>query len=429
MKRYFVYIIIFLTTNLLSEAQTSSHSLNYYLEKALQNNVLHQDEHNQTTILNSQSQYLKNVYTHAQTLIEGNYLFVPIISTDNGTTSFEWNAQSADNYYGYDLGVSNGNLQCEVTWSKPLLGNIVYKTAEAQINIQKDILINEIKLNNHDLERNVIDQYILCLFDQNQLDLTDSITNILTTQLSYITKLAEAGQAKQSDIQLLIIEQYINNEKKVSYSQSYYNHLMELNALCCISDTETVKLAQIIINQTNVKYNSQFLTKYDLDSINIIASQLVFETRYKPQLNIFTNAGLQTTHFKTMYNNLGFSAGIKFSILLSDGKLKKIKQCKTNATLSSIEIYKTNLIRQNNIRIHQCLSIINDYDNRTIILDKQINEYNILLNMSHKEIISGQMSVFDYITTLKNIISVKQQKLTVDANRKLAINAYNYYNW
>jgi hypothetical protein len=183
MRRYFIFFVMLFTACVLSDAQTEKYSLDYFLEKAFQNSPLQLDEYNQTTILNSQKQYLKNVYTHAQTLLSGNYLFVPIIEKDNGTTSFKWNAQSANDYYGYDLGVNSGSLQCGVTYTKPLLGNNVYKEAESQINVQHDILKNNIHLNRHDIERNVIDQYILCLLDRNQIDYSDSPQEII----SYVT--------------------------------------------------------------------------------------------------------------------------------------------------------------------------------------------------------------------------------------------------
>lgn len=429
MRRHSILFVVFLVICTLSEAQTGGRSLDFYLEKAFQSSPLMMDEHNQTAILDNERQYLKNVYTHAQTLLSGNYLFVPILSKDNGTTSFKWNAQSATDYYGYDLGASNGSLQYGVTWQKPLLGSNVYKDAEKQLNVQQDILKNNIKLNRHDIERNVVDQYILCLLDKRQADYADSVSQLLSTQADFITKLAYAGQAKQSDLQMIRIEQNVNDETKTACAQSYYNHLMELNALCCIRDTETVALEKIQLDKTTESGYSQFLTKYDLDSINALATQRVFETRYKPQLSLFLNSGMQTTHYDTMYKNFGFSAGLTFTMLLSDGSLKKIKRRETEAALSSISIYKNNLLTQNQICLNQCLSTIRDFDTRLHLLDTQLNEYNRLLDMSQKEIRAGQMSVFDYITTLKNVISAQQQKMNVEANRQLAVNAYNYYNW
>jgi len=429
MRRYFFFIVWFITLCVSLQGQTAKCSLDYYISKALQNSPLLMDEHNQTSILDNEKLYLMNVYTHAQTLLTGNYLFVPIVETDNGKTSFMLNAQSASNYYGYDLGVSNGNLQCGVTWTKPLLGKSVYQAAESQINVQRDMLKNNIQLNRHDIERNVIDQYVLCMLDKDQMDFADSISRLLVTQANFITRLAYAGQAKQSDIQMIIIEQNANNETKASCVQSYRNHLMELNALCCIRDTTTADIGKAVITKSVEMSRSQFLTKYNLDSINAIASQKMYETKYRPQLNMFTNFGLQTTNYSSMYKNFGLSAGLTFSMLISDGKLKRIKQRETDATLSSISIYKNNLVTQNEIHCNQSSAALNDYDTRIHILDTQIAEYGRLLDICQKEIRAGQMSVFDYITTLKSIISVRQQKMTIEANRQLAVNAYNYYNW
>lgn len=429
MRRYLFLMVWLIATCVSSSAQIVKHSLDYYISKALENSPLLMDEHNQTSILDNEKLYLRNVYTHAQTLLTGNYLFVPIVETDHGKTSFKWNAQSASNYYGYDLGVSNGNLQYGVTWTKPLLGKSVYQAAESQINVQRDMLKNNIRLNRHDIERNVIDQYVLCMLDRDQIDFADTISRILATQADLITRLAYVGQAKQSDLQMIIIEQKANNETKASCMQSYRNHLMELNALCCIRDTTTADIEKTKITKSVEIGVSQFLTKYNLDSINAITSQKIYETKYKPQLNMFTNFGLQTTNYSSMYKNFGLSAGVTFSMLISDGKLKRIKQRETDAALSSISIYKNNLVTQNEIHRIQCLEAVDDYDTRIHILETQITEYGRLLDICQKEIRVGQMSVFDYITTLKNMISVRQQKLTVEANRQLAVNAYNYYNW
>lgn len=429
MRKYTAFIIMLFVSCILSEAQTAKYSLEYYLNKAFQSSPLQLDKNNQVDILNNENQYLKNVYTHAQTLLSGKYLFVPIFDKDNGTTSFKWNPQSANDYYGYDLGVNSGNLQCGVTWSQPLLGNSIYKAAESQINVQQNILMNNIRLNQHDIERNVVDQYILCLLDKNLIDFADSISQLLSTQAEFITKLAYAGYVKQSDLQIINIEKNANNETKVSSMQSYHNHLMELNALCCINDTANVYLDKIDIYTKVQSGESQFLTKYNLDSINVIASQRVYETKYKPQLSIFTNFGMQTAHYNTMYKNFGLSAGLTFSMLLSDGKLKKIKQHETTSRLSSISIYKNNLLMQNIIRVKQCSTSINDFDMRIQIINTQLNEYNQLLEMCQKELQAGQISVFDYITTLKNIISARRQKMIIEADRQLAVNAYNYYNW
>ena len=429
MKRFLVIFVVSLSASISMSGQTAKYQLGYYLEKAFQNSPFQADLANRKDILKSESQYLKNVYTHSRILLEGNCLFVPIISKDNGQTSFRWDAQSADDYYGYDLGVSSGNIQYGVTWSQPLLGNSVYKAAESQLNVQQEILKNDLKITLHDLERNVTDQYILCMLDRNQIDWADSVCSLLSEQADCIVRLADAGQAKQSDVELIRIEQQANKEMKTACEQSYYNHLMELNALCCIRDTATVDLDRVEIEVRSRSGGSQFLTKYYLDSLNTVASQSVFETKYKPQLNFFTDFGMRTVSCSSMYRNFGMSAGLSFSFLLSDGRLREIKRHETGSALASVSIFKHNLQMQNQIRLRQCSAAIRDYEERIRLLDAQVAGYDRLLVMCQKEIRAGQMSVFDYITTLKNIISVQRQKMEAEADRELAVNAYNYFNW
>lgn len=60
-------------------------------------------------------QRLKAMYRHSLLEVNGDYLFVPIVSKDGGRTSFQWNARDATDYYGYDLGESSGFLHAGVT--------------------------------------------------------------------------------------------------------------------------------------------------------------------------------------------------------------------------------------------------------------------------------------------------------------------------
>ena len=76
---------------------------------------------NQTEIEQAELKRLKAMYTHSRLELNGDYLFVPVISKDGGRTAFKWNARSATDYYGYDLGESSGSFHAGATWTQPLL--------------------------------------------------------------------------------------------------------------------------------------------------------------------------------------------------------------------------------------------------------------------------------------------------------------------
>jgi outer membrane protein TolC len=419
-----------LPTDLAAQAQSRRRGLDFYLREAVQHSPLQRDGGNQTALLDVERQRLKNVYMHAQTLLTGSCLFVPVVSTEGGAAAFEWNAQSGTDYWGYDLGLSSGNMQAGLTWTQPLLGGSVYRAAEREVDVRRDVLANSLRLDRHDLERTVTDQYLLCLLDGQQAALSDSTALLLSTQADFIGKLALAGQARQVDAQMLQIERAANAEAKAAALQSLRGHLMELNVLCGIADTAFVNLepASLTARGTAVQ-PSQWMAKYDLDSLGVLAAQRMYETNYLPRLHFFAGCGLQTTSYSAMYRHVGMSAGLTFSLLLSDGHQRQLRRRQTEATLASIAVYREHLAEQNTVRLRQCVAAIADCDGRLRLLDSRLAAYDRLLLLCRKEIGAGQMSVFDYLTTLRNMVAARQQRLTVAANRQLALNAYNYYCW
>ena len=144
-------------------------SLHYYIETAKENSPLITDYRNQTEIEQAELKRLKAMYTHSRLELNGDYLFVPIISKDGGRAAFKWNARSATDYYGYDLGESSGSFHAGATWTHPLLGRSSYKAAQEQAQINMYIANNHIRMEEHQLERSVTEQYLLCLQGADRL--------------------------------------------------------------------------------------------------------------------------------------------------------------------------------------------------------------------------------------------------------------------
>ena len=205
--------LVFGFTCLYSHGQEKhERSLHYYIETAKENSPLIKDYANQTLMQQAELQRLKAMYMHSRLELNGDYLFVPIISKDGGHTAFKWNAQDATDYYGYDLGESSGYFHAGVTWTQPLLGKSSYKAAREQAMINEDFANNHIRVEKHQLERFVTEHYLLCLLDKIQIHFADSVASLLEKQIRTVQKLSENGMAKQSDVRLLLIEQQSNAE-------------------------------------------------------------------------------------------------------------------------------------------------------------------------------------------------------------------------
>ena len=424
--------LVFGFTCLYSHGQEKhERSLHYYIETAKENSPLIKDYANQTLIQQAELQRLKAMYMHSRLELNGDYLFVPIISKDGGHTAFKWNAQDATDYYGYDLGESSGYFHAGVTWTQPLLGKSSYKAAREQAMINEDLANNHIRVEKHQLERFVTEHYLLCLLDKIQIHFADSVASLLEKQIRTVQKLSENGMAKQSDVRLLLIEQQSNAETRTAFRQSYHTHLMDLNLLCGIDNTDDVALTEECLSVLShpVGERSLFSEQYRLDSLNVAASLHSFNLQYKPRLDLFVNGGMQTGDFAGWYRHFGWSAGIIFSWTIFDGRQKRWKERQVQLQQSSIQNYKSHAEYQRGMRISQCLSELAGYGERGKSLNKQLSEYEHVLSGYEKEMQAGQVSVLDYITVLRNKIQTERDYLLLQTNRQLVIAAYNYWNW
>ena len=406
-------------------------TIHYYVETAKKNSPLIMDYRDQTEVERAELERLKAMYMHSRLELNGDYLFVPIISKDGGRTAFKWNAQSATDYYGYDLGESSGSLHAGVTWTQPLLGQNSYKVAQEQAKINTDIVNNHILMEEHQLERSVTEQYLLCLLDKSQMDFTDSVGTIINRQIDIVKKLVESGLSKQSDLKLLMIEWEANAEQYVAARQSYHTHLMDLNLLCGIKDTTDAKLSDIFLSVRlrSDRELSLFTEQYRLDSLNTAMSLRTFNLQYKPKLDLFVNGGLQAGDFAGWYRHFGWRAGLTFSWTIFDGRQKRLKERQAGWQQNTIRTYKENSEYQRNMRIKQCLSELGKYDEREKALDNQLAEYESVLSDYGREMDVGQVSVLDYITVLRSKIQTEKDRLLLRTNKQLVIAAYNYWNW
>ena len=411
--------------------EDGSKSLHYYIETAKENSPLIADYRNRTEIEQAELERLKAMYTHSRLELNGDYLFVPIVSKDGGRAAFKWNARSATDYYGYDLGESSGSFHAGATWTQPLLGRSSYKVAQEQAKINTDMANNRIRMEEHQLERSVTAQYLLCLLDKAQIAFTDSVGTVIEHRIEIVQKLVENGLSKQSDLHLLMIEREANAELHTAARQDYHTHLMELNLLCGIDDATDVALSDISqpVRLRNDREPSLFTEQYRLDSLNTVMSLRSFNLQYKPKLDLFVNGGLQVGDFSGWYRHFGLSAGVTFSWTIFDGRQKRLKERQAGWQQNTIRTYKENAEYQRNMRIKQCLSELGRYDERERALNNQLAQYESVLSDYGREMDAGQVSVLDYITVLRSKIQTERDRLLLRTNKQLVIAAYNYWNW
>lgn len=296
MNRLLLFFAFSLIWICLYGQEVQERSLHYYIEAAKENSPLIKDYRNQLAMQQAELQRLKAMYVHSHLELNGDYLFVPVISKVGGQTTFEWNAQDGTDYYGYDLGESSGHLHAGIAWTQPLLGGASYRVARQQAEIDEEITRNRIRMEEHGLERSVTEQYLLCLLDKIQIGFADSVAALLDRQIGVVRKLVSNGMSKQSDLRLLQIERQSNAEVRTAYSHSYHTHLMDLNLLCGIDDDHDVVLADMFLNNALPQPagdRSHFAEQFRLDSLSAATSLRTFNLQYNPRLDLLVNGGLQ----------------------------------------------------------------------------------------------------------------------------------------
>jgi outer membrane protein TolC len=404
--------------------------LNFYLEQAKINSPLINKNKNENKIAELDLRQIRSILSKPEVNLEANVLLAPIISHDNNSNHFELTSDGADNYNGYDLALTDGgHYQAYVSVKQPLLTGSQYKIYSNKADISQQINENSIALTIHELEQLVSYQYILCLKSSKQREISFDLVEELKNQLLIMQKLVENAIYKQTDLMLLQIEYQSYEFEYWTFQTEYKNNLYDLNLICGINDKNLVDVQEINFQlKSDILANSQFLTSYKLDSLNIITEQSINELKYKPQISLFADAGLNAAYLPS-FNRLGFSSGIAFSWNIFDGNQREIQREKSTINLQTIGFEKKNFITQNDIYKNKILNQINSLDQRLKIIEEQINQYDQLYNAYQKEFSQGEVSVIDFKNVLKDIFAKKQESLLLKMDKQLLINSYNYWNY
>ncbi|GAC1592320.1 MAG: hypothetical protein NVS3B8_06040 [Chitinophagaceae bacterium] len=305
-------LIFFLWLIDCSSVACAQHDLQSYIQSAKDNSPLIKENKNQSEATRIELERLKAVYTKPQVDLAANYLFAPVLSQYNGKTTLRLTPTNPQKYIGYDISANNGGLyQGLVGINQPLFAQKKFTVIADEALINTKVNENNIKLTIHDIEKMVTDQYILTLQDSKQMDFIVKYIALLQEQKDIIAKLVNGSVLKLSDGSLLHIEVQTQVINLSALQTSYRSNLLDLNVLSGINDTSYHLLPAINLQLlTPGEMVSAFTTKFSLDSTALIAQQKVFELRYKPQVSLFANSGLNAVKVSDLYRRFGLNAAL-----------------------------------------------------------------------------------------------------------------------
>lgn len=405
------YALIF---TLFVNINAQDRDLNYYIETAIKNNPILNENKVLLTSYDLRKELVRFSTVKPLIFTTANYLFAPTYKD-----------------YGYDSAITNGGLYSVLlNLDYPLFRNSALNLRLKNTQLEQNTYINNISLTEHDIKKNITDQYVKAYLDLKQLDFMDEMLEILETQKNILDSLAAYGLAKMSDIKLLDIEYQNQAINKIKQENIYREDFLELNLLAGIYDSTIIHIPDPHINLNDfVVQKSGYLVQYETDSLKLEMEEKISELNYQPQLDFFVNGGLNAVTYNDILKKVGVSAGLNLTFSLYDGNQRNLNRQLTLIKKNILSNYKNNFIKQNQIRKTSITKHIDDLDSIIVLQKKQIENYTALLDMYKNQILTGQLSIIDFINTLKNYAGAKNDLLTTEGEKLTLINEFNYLNW
>ncbi|PNW27509.1 hypothetical protein BKP44_12920 [Formosa algae] len=336
----------------------------------------------------------------------------------------------SSNAFGYDIGITNGGLySAQINVTKNLFNQSISDNLIFQNKIQNNTIAFSSEEISHNIVKNITDAYILAYQLQLQEAFTKEILKDLEKRLQVVELMVKRAVLMESDYMLLQLD---IEGKKLELQQIQNNLKTAINQLYSLSGIPIGTIETLENpNFNRVSTPSQFFyqKKFRNDSLQIVANQKVFENQYKPHLTAYANTGLNAIEITNINRKFGASAGLRLTIPIYDGKQRKYNAQQSILKEENLDFYKENTKVQleNNIKtIEQQILGLND---NILLLDKQLEKEQNILEIYKGKLVQGQISVVDYLNVIQNYKLNSYTKLQMQTNYWLLQSQYNFINW
>ncbi|WP_028283514.1 TolC family protein [Olleya marilimosa] len=403
-------------------------NLDFFKEEAIQNTPVLKDNGNLQKINEIQNSIILAQNKAFQINATSDILVAPYFN-NNGKIVDVTTTPSA-NAFGYDIGITNGGLySAQINVTKNLFNQAITDNLLFQNKIANNTITLSSEEINHNIIKNITDAYILTYQLQLQEEFTKEILKDLEKRLQVVELLVKRAVLMESDYLLLQLD---IEGKKLELQQIQNNLKTSINQLYSLSGTpigSIEKLEAPNFNTTSKPSRFFYQKKFENDSLQVVANQKVFENQYKPQVTAYANTGLNAVEIPNIYRRFGASAGLRLTIPIYDGKQRKYNAQQSLLKEESLAFYRDNSKIQvnNNIKnIEQQIQALND---NMVLLNKQLEKQQNILEIYKGKLVQGQISIVDYLNVIQNYKLNSYTKLQMQTNYWLLQSQYNFINW
>lgn len=408
--RYLTLILFFLPPSL----QAQERNLDFYINVALQNAPAFRDLRNQAE-LNRQDSMLFRAALRPQ--------------VSAGTA-----ANLAPNFrgFGYDPALSNGGfLNAIVSVSQPIF--VPKQNLAAQfkaLDVQNESLQNKARLTEQDIRRSIGVQYITAYGTLQQLDFNRETLELLRREDAVYKRLTEQNIYRQTDY-LTFLTSLRQQETTVRQLEiQYQNEFATLNYLSGLTDTTTERLPNPDLRFPVLPPvgNTIFYRQFTIDSLQIRANDQLIDIAYRPTVNLYSDAGFNSSFASQGWKNIGFSIGIGATVLLYDGQQRRLRHEKTALLENTRQGYRDFFLRQYEQEIAQAQQQLSALDQLDASVQAQLQIAHTLIEANGRLLRTGDARVVDYLVAISSQLNAQNQLALNHINRLQILNQLQFRN-
>jgi outer membrane protein TolC len=404
---------------------TQTFSLDTFIDSAIRANPDLIVLKNQTRYKTLEIEMIKAENKSPKMYLSADYLFAPYFNNDDQVVTIN----PAHKAIGYDIGITNGGLYSALyNIEYPLFNqkqtSILISEKENEIekiNYQIEILKNELQFKITNLFYEAFKSFISYQYAIQNND-------FLNRQLDVVKQLTEKGIFKYVDYKLMEIELHSNNLDLKKFESEYRSNLNALRNDCGISDSSLVQLENkdLLLTEDTLSH-SLFLDSYKNDSISATIQQNVFNSRYKPQVHVYGNTGLNAVTTNDIQRRFGLSAGLQLTYTFYDGNQKSINRQQEQILIDQASELKA-LKSKEIIRQKQTLKNNIETARTNLLSEKEIiSEYENLITICQTELQQAEIPIIDFLNINRNFFEKKLNFALQRVDLNVLINNYNYW--
>ncbi|WP_034920778.1 TolC family protein [Gillisia sp. CAL575] len=405
-----------------------THNLDFFIEQAKKTSPSLLENRNLEAVGDLQNKLIIAQNNSFQVNSTSEILIAPYFNNNGRAIAITTNPSS--NAYGYDIGITNGGLySSQINITKNLFNQSVLKNLLFQNKISNSALSLSSEEFSHNLIKNISDAYIIAYQLQLQENFNRELLGDLDTRLKVVELLVKKGILMESDYLLLQLD---IEGKKLELQQLKSDFNTAINQLYTLSGIPAEDIDQLIfpnLEQIKSPLKKFYEQRFQNDSLQLAADRAIFENHYKPQVSVYTNAGVNAVEFNNIEHKIGTSAGLRLTIPIYDGNQRKLNAMQSRLRQDNLNFYKQNSEVQfsNNLKnIEQQLEAL---ENNRTLLEIQLNKQLNILEIYKGKLVQGQISIVDYLNVIQNYKQNVYAKLQMQTNKWLLKSQYNYINW